>query len=275
MKAMHRVLLSCLTGFVFQSPNALAQLKSTDIFDERPKAGGFDAESRIDAIKRERLESARQEQQQQFKQATSSRDNECLCFYPKVTHSPYEPDKNGVLRRCPHVPVLTLTTSEAIMNRTEEDRNRAFRAQQRRYQHAQEMHQVCKAWIEGGKGANEAGFRQRIGAINRRIAAEADEEQRLSAERQRARKAMKEKQAAEDADRLQRQAALRKQAYEAKLAPARRAAEQFKAEVETNRERQVAHCRAEVARLGYPDSCVCQSVLNWPRSTKKNSSCGK
>ena len=289
MKKVHWVLMLSLTGFMFlmfRSPNALAQLKGTDIFDERPKAGSFDAESRIDAIKRERIESQRQGVVTQRKTFESEMESSCSCVLNKI----------GCPFRMFHLTSVPLNPYSGNNYRGNErkyrqweDKQRAaeearkhsvptkseIESSRRAQESAEKKRKLCVQWKDRGSNEESESFRRQIQVLNNQIQQEAAVESRLASER-RARYAdqMMQKYANEQKEKDNIQLELKRQRD---AENERRRLQYLKSQQETaaNLERQKASCRAEVARKGYPDSCGCQALLNWPPSSNKNASCGK
>lgn len=243
---------------------AHAQLKGTEMFDDRSAAPRKDVESRIDAIKRERIEQQKKSYQAQREREIKEQDNRCKCFYPNISSG----------TDCPFFSSLFLWRRNP-KDSYEEDRA-AYRAAVKKKERErqefdrwrQEMHRTCRDWATSGRQMSDQEYGRRMGEMRARLDAAGREEADLV--RQRELRKAEQSRRLQQAERDRIKGELQRQS-DAENDRRRRDQLKTQQEMQTFRDRQRDSCKAEVARLGYPDSCVCQPVLNWHRA----GSCGK
>lgn len=238
-----------------------------DIFDDRPGGQRKDAESHIDAIKRERLEQQRGAVAAAQEQKAKGMDDRCGCFYPVI--------KNGA--PCPVHFNFYLVQEDPKASWEEREAARAARAERDRRKAEEfarwqrEMHATCKAWETGGRAMSQAEFDRRMSDMQARVAEAGKEEERLVREREMARaRAAKAARQAEQ-DRIHNLAMQPDPAVVERAARDQRRSEEERA---ARRQAQLDGCHAEVARHGYAYTCACQAILDVPPS-ERGPSCGK
>ena len=258
--ARNRSKMHWMAGFALAlvCTTANAQLKGTEMFDDRPVAQRRDAESRLDAIKRERLEEEKKQLQVKREQEVKRLNDRCSCFYPTIsTDFICTGETITLTSESKEFRALPFEKQEAIRraNQARRDRERQERARWRA-----EMHQTCKAWANGGREISEQEYKRRVQDMQARVDAAGREERRLVLQREmkKAEQSIQRRQAEKDRikSELQRQA-------DAANDRARREQLKSQQEMEAFRDRQRDQCKAEVARHGYPYSCACRGVLNW------------
>lgn len=167
-------ILRCSLGIVmsmFAAHMAMADLSDTDMFNERPNVRGFDAESRIDAVKRERLETQRASIANQRKNYSNQMRAFCACVsptfdckYDALMLFRYDPKKSWEENKA--------WERKVLKDRSIKSRNRRKIAEQ------------CEGWEKNGvNDESTRQFERKLQAMDAQVQKELDVEKRLHEQR--------------------------------------------------------------------------------------------